>query len=167
MLKRNTAWKRWLAAAALTAAAGCVTRETAPPPPSASTPPPDSSAVPSPAPTLGDGLRWDVPVWAAAQQRGVRFRAVGNEPGWVLEVDSARGLRLVTRYGADSLVAPDPVRAGSPDSLVYVAEAEGHTVRVSAVKEPCSDPMSGEQHPYAVRVAVDDEDAYEGCGRPL
>ena len=163
MPKRNTVVNQWLTTIAFAACTGCAARDASPPPPA---PVAASPSAPDASPALGDGLGSDVRAWTAAQRRGVQFRAVGNEPGWVLEVDSMRGLRLVTRYGTDSLLASDPMHSGVSDTLLFAADTEGHAVRVSAIKTPCEDPMSGEQHPYTVRVSVDDN-SYEGCGRAL
>jgi hypothetical protein len=36
------------------------------------------------------------------------FRAVGQEPGWLLEIRHGRDMLLITDYGADTAVAPVP-----------------------------------------------------------
>lgn len=103
--------------------------------------------------------------WGDAAERGVTFRAVGNEPGWLLEI-APKGLRLVTRYGTDSLHADALERAETGDTLRFATDADGHVVLVEAVRKPCEDVMSGERLDYAVRVDVD-ESAFTGCGRSL
>ena len=38
-------------------------------------------------------------VWHAAKLRGVAFRAIGQEPGWLLEMSTGDKILLVTDYG--------------------------------------------------------------------
>jgi putative lipoprotein len=94
---------------------------------------------------------------------GAELRARGNEPGWHLEIDAERGLRLVTDYGARELVAPDPTRETGTDATTYRGTAGDHDVRVVVTGTTCQDTMSGERFPLSVRVEVDGE-ALSGCG---
>lgn len=130
-----------------------------PPPSAAATVVPPSP--PSPAAEQEGAAR----PWVAAAERGVTFRAVGNEPGWLLEI-APEGLRLLTQYGTDSLHASTLERTETGDTLRFAAHADDHAVWVEAVRTPCEDVMSGKRHDYAVRVTVDDA-AYSGCGMRL
>jgi len=103
--------------------------------------------------------------WVAAAARGVTFRAVGNEPGWMLEISPER-LRLLTHYGTDSLIARTPERLVAQDTMHYVAHIDTLAVDVEAVRTPCTDMMSGAQYSYTVHVAAG-ENIYTGCGKPL
>ena len=38
-------------------------------------------------------------VWHQAKLRGVSFRAIGQEPGWLLEITDGSEILLVTDYG--------------------------------------------------------------------
>ncbi len=38
-------------------------------------------------------------VWHRAKLRGVAFRAIGQEPGWLLEITNGTEILLVTDYG--------------------------------------------------------------------
>ena len=38
-------------------------------------------------------------VWHEAKLRGVLFRAIGQEPGWLLEITDGSEILLVTGYG--------------------------------------------------------------------
>ena len=38
-------------------------------------------------------------VWHKAKLRGVSFRAIGQEPGWLLEITTGTEILLVTDYG--------------------------------------------------------------------
>ncbi len=37
--------------------------------------------------------------WHAAKLRGVAFRAIGQEPGWLLEIKNGEEILIVTDYG--------------------------------------------------------------------
>ncbi|ENO86145.1 META domain-containing protein [Thauera linaloolentis] len=90
------------------------------------------------------------------------FRAVGNEPGWRLDV-TANALVLLTDLGNTRVVAPGPLveevdglrhyRAGTPDGEMSVTVA----------KRLCVDSMSGMPHPAEVEVNWQGE-TLRGCG---
>ena len=96
------------------------------------------------------------------------FRAVGQEPGWLLEIRHARQMRLITDYGADTVVTPVP--AAETDSATgdrtYYTIAQGHDLRVLIQPTACIDVMSGEPYETTVTVTLDGR-AYHGCGGPL
>ncbi len=46
--------------------------------------------------------------WVDAGRRGMNFRAVGNEPGWHLEIRAGRDLPMITDYGQRRVEAPLP-----------------------------------------------------------
>jgi uncharacterized membrane protein len=105
--------------------------------------------------------------WAAAGERGVHLRAVGQEPGWHLEITHGRELVFVGDYGETtvSLPAPRPERVGAGE-VEWLAVHGDRRVRVLARDEPCFDIMSGE--PYELAVLVEREETrYTGCGRVL
>ncbi len=53
-----------------------------------------------------------------ARTRGVDFRAVGQEPGWVVEVKEGEQITAVLDYGATSLMMPTPAAATGDDGTV-------------------------------------------------
>ena len=106
-------------------------------------------------------------VWEHAKLNGADFRAVGNEPGWLLEIYPRR-MVLVTDYGENryEFETPDPVE--NPDERRTTYEAADRGLRVLVVLEglECRDTMSDEV--FETRVAVKLNDAtYRGCGRAL
>lgn len=107
-------------------------------------------------------------VWEDAKLRGVDFRAVGNEPGWHLEITRGERMRLVTDYGALEVSVPTPEPVVDPDSsrAIYDGFASSRPLRVVLEAKPCADTMSGERFPTSVVVSLGDE-AWRGCGRPL
>lgn len=106
--------------------------------------------------------------WAAAKLRGVDFRALGQEPGWVLEIQKEDQLKYVGNYGADTLIVELPV----PDTdhqgrrTVYRAKSAQQTLELVIADTPCTDNMSGFDFRQTVTVTVDGE-TYRGCGRYL
>lgn len=103
--------------------------------------------------------------WVEAEGCGVDFRGVGQEPGWVLEIDCEKEISLLTDYGQQRVVFPLATQRSAVDSAVtYRASAGEHTIEVRIVPEACQDVMSGEAYPATVAVRFDGR-ALEGCGR--
>ncbi len=104
--------------------------------------------------------------WEDARRRGVDFRAVGNEPGWYLEIQSGQQLLFVGDFGAQRVIVPDAgeEREGSP--RIYRGASGAYVLRVEIVDEPCSDSMSGETFPSRVAVTLNSS-TYRGCGKQL
>ncbi|WP_176466210.1 MliC family protein [Aliifodinibius salipaludis] len=106
--------------------------------------------------------------WAAAKLRGVDFRALGQEPGWFLELQKENQLKYVGNYGEDTLIveSPEPEADSQDKRTVYRAESAQQTLELVIEDTPCTDIMSGFDFPQTVRVTVDGE-TYRGCGRYL
>jgi uncharacterized membrane protein len=104
--------------------------------------------------------------WEDARRRGVDFRAVGNEPGWYLEIQSGRQLLLVGDYGSQRVMVPDAGEERVGPARVYHGAAGVYDLRVEIVDEPCADTMSGETFPSRVEVTLNST-AYHGCGQTL
>ncbi|HEX2167862.1 MAG TPA: hypothetical protein VHG09_11580 [Longimicrobiales bacterium] len=107
-------------------------------------------------------------VWDAAHERGVTFRAVGQEPGWVLEMEGSTRITLATNYGADRIETsvPEPVRDPATGALTYHVVTPAHELRIRIREDPCSDTMSGERFAMTVDVMLNGT-TYHGCGRML
>jgi len=104
--------------------------------------------------------------WEDARRRGVDFRAVGNEPGWHLEIREDDSLLFVGDYGASKLRFTDISRESGGEQVFYTAIQGANTLRVTVVESECNDSMSGESFPFAVMVQINDR-SYQGCGRSL
>jgi uncharacterized membrane protein/membrane-bound inhibitor of C-type lysozyme len=104
--------------------------------------------------------------WEDARRRGVDFRAVGNEPGWHLEIQSGRQLLLVLGYGMQRILVSDPAEVDSGVARIYKGEAGERDLQVEIIDQACVDTMSGQQFPSRVVVTFDDM-YYEGCGQNL
>ena len=104
--------------------------------------------------------------WREASARGVDFRAIGQEPGWYLEIDDGRSMRLVSDYGERNVVTPAPVATTDKERTTYTGKTSTLVVTVIVEDRPCEDVMSGEPSPNTVRVTVEGREL-RGCGRRL
>jgi uncharacterized membrane protein len=135
-----------------------------------SAPPPETPevespaiAVPAPAPALAPVTG---PPWDEARARGVTFRAVGNEPGWYVEVDGgdAPAMRLFLDYGerqiafARTTVMPDPLGFRGVQGEV--------AAELRLYPERCADGMSGVEFAVRAELIVNGAE-YRGCGQFL
>ena len=100
--------------------------------------------------------------WRGAAVRGVDFRAVGNEPGWLLELDQERGVFILLDYGSRIIQTPPPRLKIYPLTI----QTQDHRITIAYREDGCRDPMSGEYSPLTVTLTVDDT-TYTGCGRRL
>lgn len=107
-------------------------------------------------------------IWEHAKLNGVDFRALGNEPGWNIEISNKRDILLVTDYGQQSYRFSDATIKSKAHSrkTVYNARNEQDLVEVVITGTPCRDSMSGEPFPASVSVLIN-ERRLNGCGRPL
>lgn len=105
-------------------------------------------------------------VWHQAKLRGVAFRAVGQEPGWLLEITNDEEILLVTDYGQTRTGMPyvEPVVYQSERRTQYVVDAYDTIVEIRGV--PCHDSMSGEKFEVSVTIKRKDREL-KGCGRAL
>lgn len=125
------------------------------------------TASPPPAASQDTYFEGSQRVWEAARDSGVVFRAVGQEPGWVLEIEDSR-ITLVTNYGADEVVTPvpEPVVEGTSRTTTWHAVTEANDLHIESREEPCADTMSGERFSMTVTVTLNGT-TYDGCGRML
>ena len=104
-------------------------------------------------------------VWHAAKLRGVAFRAIGQEPGWLLEIKHGEEILLVTDYGQQRSVFAwvEPVEDKAARSTLFRLDG---TTSVLIEGRPCSDSMSGERFESTVTVDTGTR-SLSGCGRAL
>ena len=127
---------------------------------------PDTTMTP-PAPSQDVYFEGSQRVWEAARDRGVIFRAVGQEPGWVLEIDHSR-ITLVSNYGADEVVTPvpEPVVDAAALTTTWHALTDANDLHVESREQPCADTMSEERFSMTVTVTLNGT-THHGCGRML
>jgi heat shock protein HslJ/uncharacterized membrane protein len=129
--------------------------------------PPASPASPSASAPVPPDTVADSP-WEKAQLAGVEFRAIGQEPGWLVELDQGREVRYTGDYGETRFVAPapEPGRDAASGTTTYTARADSHEFVLHIRETPCQDAMSGESFRYDVTVRFDGKEL-NGCGRTL
>lgn len=105
--------------------------------------------------------------WEQARLDGVAFRALGNEPGWIIEIDDDHGVDFTTDYGQTRLRFGRPERSGSVEDgeVRYEARGDGEIFVVLSFVT-CNDDMSGESFPVRAEVRFRGR-TYRGCGRRL
>lgn len=103
--------------------------------------------------------------WAEAAARGAVFRALGQEPGWLVTIANGR-LAAELDYGQRTLAARVATRRADGGSTVWTGRAGGRLVRLTARRTPCRDAMSGHRFPLTVRLRLGDS-SHRGCGRWL
>jgi uncharacterized membrane protein len=105
-------------------------------------------------------------VWHKAKQRGVSFRAIGQEPGWLLEITTGREILVVLDYGQTRLSLPyiEPIVHNEESRTEFVLDSSDTIIEIRG--EPCRDTMSGEQFSESVTITLIDR-SLEGCGRAL
>jgi uncharacterized membrane protein len=104
--------------------------------------------------------------WQEAADRGVDFRAVGQEPGWFLEIDKEKQIRLVYDYAEHELITPVPAPTLKGSSKAYDTTVESHRLIILIADVPCTDVMSGEAFPRSVSVTIDSR-TLRGCGKDI
>ena len=104
--------------------------------------------------------------WEEARRRGVDFRAVGQEPGWYLEIQQGKQMLLVSGYGQNRTLFATPEPQMVEGVTVYQVRDGAHELRVEVSVEHCRDTMSGEVFENSVRITLD-EHIYLDCGIAL
>jgi uncharacterized membrane protein len=126
--------------------------------------PAETAAAPA---TSNEANLAQMPSWQEARTRGVDFRAVGQEPGWLLDIYTRDRIRFLWDYGeslADfPLTSPNTAQEGVTR---YQTQADGRTLTITIRRTPCNDGMSGEAYPARVDVEIDGR-ALNGCGRSV
>ncbi len=107
-------------------------------------------------------------IWEDAKFRGVDFRALGNEPGWNLEISAGGGILYLGDYGQTEyrFPTPEPVEDQDARRTTYTVEDGGHALAIMLEGRVCMDTMSGEAFETRVTVVLDGRE-HRGCGRAL
>jgi membrane-bound inhibitor of C-type lysozyme len=107
-------------------------------------------------------------IWESAKLGGVDFRAVGNEPGWDMEITWGEETVLVSNYGETThrFRTPKPLQDQEDRTTTMAAVSGGIHFMVLLAGQPCFDSMSGEQFETTVTLTVG-EKTLHGCGRDL
>ena len=93
------------------------------------------------------------------------FRAIGNEPGWHMDIADGEKILLVTDYGEHRYEFPFAKPDSSMAGRTYDITASSHHLTAVIQEKPCNDSMSGRAFVATVTVTVDGQE-YTGCGGP-
>jgi membrane-bound inhibitor of C-type lysozyme len=101
-----------------------------------------------------------------ARVRGVRYRAVGNEPGWELEIGPGTTLTWITNFGEQRYdFAAAQATVAADGASVFTAQQGTSAIRATLRPETCVD--DGEVE-YDHAATVEFEGAtFRGCGNRL
>jgi membrane-bound inhibitor of C-type lysozyme len=107
-------------------------------------------------------------IWEDAKLRGVDFRAIGNEPGWNLEIMMSDKIVFVGNYGQNryEFITTGPSTDQQTRTTVYKVQNDKHEMSVIIIGRRCRDTMSGEAFETTVTVILDGKQ-YRGCGKAL
>jgi len=108
-----------------------------------------------------------MPTWETARAAGVDFRAIGQEPGWIVDIYTQDRIVALLDYGETRIEFP----RGEPTypaegATRFSAQQDGHTLSITYRRFPCEDAMSGEPYPSSVEVVIDGR-TLNGCGRSV
>ena len=111
---------------------------------------------------------WKMAIWEHAKLNGVDFRAVGNEPGWFMEIRDNDSILFAGDYGNSryKFNAPKPLTDQGERRTIYQTKADGKDLTVIIEDRPCRDTMSGEAFETHVLTKLNQKH-YQGCGRAL
>lgn len=98
----------------------------------------------------------------AAGDIPVRFRAIGTEPFWSVQVQDGT-LTYSTPDMPDGLTVPATIRR-SGDAMIHSATIDGKPLELEVSRQTCSDGMSDTVYPLAVIRRIG-PDVQRGCAR--
>lgn len=106
--------------------------------------------------------------WEKARRQGIDFRAVGNEPGWMVEIWDNDVIVFTGDYGEVQITAPVGEAERNPQTgdLTYLAQTEILNLTITIEETPYTDTMSGEVFPRTVTVNFNGQE-YQGGGQEL
>lgn len=134
------------------------------------TPPPAQQQTPTSQADTRSESQSSAP-WDQARERGMAFRAVGNEPGWEVEVEKNRQptLFLTLDYGQHHMKVPQAEVSvdKSSGTITFHGQAEDNSpVQLVVHRGQCQDDMSGQKMDAAAKLEVGSK-TYAGCGKFL
>ena len=104
---------------------------------------------------------------AGLAEKGVRYVARGQEPGWLVTLMPGGKIEVLADYGETKADFPAPANMTfDPLQPIGPLASGDHSLEMSATAESCTDPMSGAAYPQTVTMELDGR-TYSGCGRPL
>jgi len=109
----------------------------------------------------------EMPTWETARAAGVDFRAVGQEPGWIVDIYTADRIVALIDYGQTRIEFPRGAPSAPAEGATrFEAQTQGHTLSITYRRFPCEDAMSGQAYPSTVEVVIDGR-TLNSCGRSV
>jgi putative lipoprotein len=106
-------------------------------------------------------------VVADARARGVAYRGLGNEPGWLIEISPPDRILFNTNYGQERHAFEGATVTGDTASGAEYRAAHGDVqITVTVTREPCQDDMAGTPFDHSFVVLFGGR-TYRGCGSDL
>lgn len=101
--------------------------------------------------------------WHTVRLHGVAFRALGQEPGWLLEIKNGEEILIVTNYGQHRVAHAyvEPQQGKAAHRITFKVDADTNLLIEG---KPCTDSMSGEQFETTVTMKTGIQ-TLQGCGR--
>ncbi|MBK8444958.1 MAG: hypothetical protein IPL35_16815 [Sphingobacteriales bacterium] len=130
--------------------------------------PPNSLPPPHPKTKLRSAPPACAP-WNIAKTRGVEFRAIGNEPGLVLEINrNIDEILLVNNYGTDTLrfKYSQAKVIKETKQISYQVQQGNDKMLLTVLHQGCTDDMSGDHFDKKVEVVINQQ-VLRGCGKRL
>lgn len=129
-------------------------------------PPPGSPGMAIMLAQVADRGGEDTPPMVRARLEGTDWLAVGNEPGWRVEVNEGERLTYDGDYGSIRIITPAPPAAIAGDGTrSWTIRTEAHRLTLELAPIACQDDMAGTPYPLTARLVVDGK-ALRGCARP-
>ena len=103
-------------------------------------------------------------IWEHAKLSGVDFRAVGNEPGWSLELIAGTQIVFIHNYGAERIARPLPEAIS--DEASRTTRWDAGDLIIEATGKTCRDDMRGDSYESSVTIYWNNQQ-FHGCGKAL
>ena len=101
-----------------------------------------------------------------AKLNGVAFRAIGNEPGWILEITSDKQVLFLTNLGQDKTYFEVIEKFSDYSSTEYEMHSNNNIMHVRIENSRCRDTMVDRVYESTVYINFDGVNM-KGCGKAL
>lgn len=97
---------------------------------------------------------------------GIQWRALGQEPGWIVDVTADGGLEAQLDYGQRRITTPPANREGENGTTRWTAQTEAGSLDLTVTRGACNDTMSDDRFWFTATLVVDGQ-TLRGCAQPL
>ncbi len=97
---------------------------------------------------------------------GIQWRALGQEPGWIVDVKADGGLEAQLAYGQRRISTPPANRESENGTTRWTAQTEAGSLDLTVTRGPCSDTMADDRYWFSATLVVDGQ-TLRGCAQPL